>query len=256
MEENVNPVSYKDLIEHILVRNGRVSVNELADKLHVSRETIRRRLNELEAQGIARRVHGGAVLADQPTGQHIFKTRLLDNFEGKQRIGEAAAKMVNDGDTICMDSSTTCLCLARHLADKSVTIITNSIQILLEGLQQPNLNVISTGGIVRPVELDFYGEYAEQSVAWFCAQKTFFSATCFDLTTGATSSLEVEARLQRAMIKNTETAVFLCDHTKFGKTGYNKVAGIDEISCLITDQALPEGWDSKLGGKLDVKICS
>lgn len=255
MDEKTGSVSYRDLIEHHLIKNGKVSVNELSESFGVSKETIRRRLNDLEAQGIAKRVHGGAVLAEQVGGQQIYKSRSVENFSSKQKIGEAAARMVNDGDTIFLDSSTTCLCLARHLADKRVTIITNSVQILFEVMKLPNLRVISTGGIVRPKEMDFYGEYAERGLDTLCAQKTFFSATGFDLTTGATSSLEVEARLQRAMIKNTETSIFLCDHSKFGKVGYNRVAGIDEISYLITDMPLPAGWGERLDGLTKVILC-
>lgn len=255
MKKQDNAVERIEMIMHKIYKEKKVDVCTLSQEMGLSRETIRRYLNELEARGVAQRTHGGAILADQIDGQHVYRCRTQDNREAKMKIGRMASKLVNDGDTIFLDASTTCLCLAQYLTDKKITIITNSLQILFEMMNCKGITLISTGGIVRPNEMDFYGESAERSLNNFCGRKAFFSATGFDVNIGATSSLEVEAKIQRAMIQNAETVVFLCDHSKFDKVGYNKVADVDELTYLITDTRLPESWENRLKGHLTVIRC-
>lgn len=238
-----------------LVQCKRVTVNQLAAEYGLSKETIRRDLNELELRGIAVRNHGGAVLAQEIGGQVYYKNRADTNYVAKTRIGKLAAKLIEDDDTVFLDASTTCLCLAKQLVDKRVTIITNSLQILCELINFENITLICTGGVARSKEMDFYGASAERFIEDYCARKVFFSSTGFDISYGATSCMEVEARVQRAMICCADMVVYMCDQSKFGKVSYNKVAGVDEISYLITDGKLPSDWEEKLGNKLRVLYC-
>lgn len=243
------------LITAKLVQMRSVTVNELADEFAISKETIRRDLNELEQRGIAVRTYGGAALAEHVRGQFFFRGRIDVNSPAKMRIGKFAAKMVNDGDTIFLDASTTCLYLAKQLVDKQITVITNSIQILFELIDFENITLVSTGGVVRPKEMDFFGTSSEASIGNFYAKKAFFSTTGFDIQYGATSSFEVVARLQRLMIQNAASTVFLCDQSKFGKTCFNKVADVMDLDYIITDGALPESWEEQLPSKLKVLHC-
>lgn len=255
MKRKDNAVERIEMIMHRLYKEKNVNVNALSEELGLSKETIRRDLNELEARGVARRTHGGAMLADQLDGQHVYRCRTQDNYEAKMKIGKMASKLVNDGDTIFLDASTTCLCLAKFLTDKKITIITNSIQVLFEMMNCKGITLISTGGIVRSDKMDLYGESAERSLSHLCGNKAFFSATGFHVNVGATSLLEVEAKIQRTMIQNAETVVFLCDHSKFDKVGYNKIADVDELTYLITDTKLPESWENRLKGHLTIIRC-
>lgn len=253
IENNMNANNNRlQFITAKLVQMRSVNVKALADELAISKETIRRDLNELEKRGIAVRTYGGAVLAEHVGGQLFFRSRIDVNSPAKMRIGRFAAKMVTDGDTVFLDASTTCLYLAKQLADKKITVITNSIQILFELIDFENITLVSTGGVVRPKEMDFFGISSENSIESFYAKKVFFSTTGFDIQYGATSSFEVVARLQRLMIQNAATAIFLCDHSKFGKTCYNKVADVEDMDYLITDEPLPKEWIERLPAKLKV----
>ena len=259
-EQNSKPNagSAKDRIHAIttqLVQERSVAVNALAQQFHTSRETIRRDLNELEQQGIAIRTHGGAVLADHVGGQFYFRSRIEVNSPQKMKIGKFAARMVNDGDTIFLDASTTCLYLAKQLVDKHVTVITNSVQILFELINFEHITLISTGGVIRPKEMDFHGAGAEANISNFYAQKVFFSTTGFDIDYGATSSFEVIARIQRIMIQNAANVVFLCDQSKFGKICYNRVADSEELNYIVTDGKLPDGWEKRLPKRVKVLRC-
>ena len=238
-----------------LVQEKMVTVKELSEETGLSRGTIRRDLNELEARGIAVRTHGGATLAQEIGGQFIYRSRADANYLAKSKIGELAARLIEDGDTVFLDASTTCLYLAKKLVEKEVTIITNSIQILFELMNFDNIRLICTGGIVRSKEMDFYGESVENLINSYCARKAFFSSTGFDFSYGATSSLEVEARIQRAMIRNAEMVVYLCDQTKFGRVCYNKVADVSELTYLITDGKLLPEWEQQIGKNLKILRC-
>ncbi len=248
----------KDRINAIaarLVQFKAVTVNQLADEYGLSKETIRRDLNELELRGIAVRNHGGAILAQEIGGQVYFKNRADTNYLAKSKIGKLAAKLIDEDDTVFLDASTTCLYLAKQLVDKRVTIITNSLQILCELMNFENITLICTGGVVRLKEMDFYGESVEKCIESYCARKVFFASTGFDISYGATSIKEEEARCQRAMIRSAEMVVYMCDQSKFGKVYYNKVADVDDISYLITDGKLPQDWEGKMNPKLKVLYC-
>lgn len=152
-----------------LYQKESVNVNALSAEMELSRETIRRYLNELELQGVAKRTHGGAVLVNQINNQQMYHNRTHDNFEEKMKIGKMAARLVKDGDTIFLDASTTCLCMAKHLMDKKITIITNSIQILFEMMNCQGITIISTGGIVVG-GVDLLDAYARMEEIEYCAE--------------------------------------------------------------------------------------
>lgn len=221
-----------------------VYVNHLAEKLFVSRSTIRRDLAQLEKQGLVRRFYGGAKLMEHPSNEIPYFVRKDENLAAKEIIAELAADLITDGQFISLDSTTTVAFLPRYLREKeNLKILTTSAQIALDCLDELiPANVFCTGGWMSPISRGFVGETARMRIAEYCTDLAFFSARAYSMELGITDVNEEDVYLKQEMIKRTRKSVFLCDHTKFDQTSYRVVCTSKEIDCLITDQRPPDRW--------------
>ena len=140
----------RNLILEKLQEEKRVVVSELSQLYSVSEETIRRDLDKLEKEGLATKSYGGAVINEDVGIDLPFNVRKNQNVQGKQKMAEIAASMVNDGDHIFLDASTTAVFVAKALKEKErLTVVTNSMEILLELSDVSGWNIISTGGVMK-----------------------------------------------------------------------------------------------------------
>jgi DeoR/GlpR family transcriptional regulator of sugar metabolism len=242
-------VERRSKIMSLLNENKSILVNETAELFDVTEETIRRDLKVLEGQGLLVRTHGGAVLSDDTKTEAPLEIREGINITGKDAIGIKAAELVNDGDTIILDASTSSLFVAKHLKEKKgLTVITNAERIILELSDCEDITLISTGGILRHKSLSYVGRSAENAISNYYANKLFFSCKGFSPKRGLTDSNEQESDMRKTMIKCSEKAIFLCDHTKFDRVGYVNTAKLEEINTVITDAAFPESWKELMDG--------
>lgn len=241
-------VERRSEIEHIITNNKSVLVPELAKKFDVTTETIRSDLEKLEKQGVLIRTYGGATLVENKEADMEIQKRETVNFQGKQSIGIRAAQMINDGETIFLDASTSSLHLARNIKDKKgITVITNAEKIVLELAECPDIRVISTGGMLHTKNMSYIGRVVEDTIRkTYFANKVFFSCRGVTLKRGLMESTEAEAQIKKAMIDCSESAIFLCDRNKLGRLGIPVITEISGIDCFITDIKLDEEWNRAL----------
>ena len=161
-------IERKNAILLSLSQRGKVLVGDLSREFGVTKETIRRDLDKLEEDGLAKKTYGGAVKNNNFNLDLPFHVRKQTNMESKQYIASVIGSMINDGDYIMLDSSTTALCVIRSiLQKKKITLITNSIEILLELSNKPDWTVISTGGTLKGDSLSLVGSQAERTVSGY-----------------------------------------------------------------------------------------
>lgn len=248
-------VERRNKIEQIIAKERSVLVVELAKQFEVTTETIRGDLEKLEKQGVLVRTYGGAMLAESSEPELAITERDTVNYEGKQRIGQRAAQMIKDGETIFLDASTSAWHLARCIKGKrGLTVITNADKIVSELSDCAHIHVICTGGRLTARNMSFVGLTAEKTIREnYYADKFFFSCKGITLAHGLADSSESEAEIKKAMLDSSESAVFLCDKNKLGKLGIPKISGLDKIDCIITDARLTEEWTSALAEK-DVRL--
>lgn len=248
-------VERRNKIEQIINKERSVLVVELAKQFEVTTETIRGDLEKLEKQGVLVRTYGGAMIAESSEPELAITERDTVNYEGKQRIGKRAAEMIKDGETIFLDASTSAWHLARYIKGKrGITVITNADKIVSELSSCDHIHVICTGGLLRARNMSFVGRMAEKTIREnYYANKFFFSCKGITLTRGLVDSSEEEAEIKKAMLENSESAIFLCDKNKIGKLGVPKISELDSIDCFITDAKLTDEWMEELAGK-DVKL--
>lgn len=240
-------VERRNRIMSLLNDSKSILVQSAAEAFGVTEETIRRDLKVLEAQGLLVRTHGGAVLSDNSKTEVSLEVRQAINIPGKDAIAKKASELINDGDTIILDASTSSLFLARHIKyKKGLTVITNAEKIVLELSGCEDMTIISTGGILRNKSLSYVGRIAENSLNNYYADKLFMSCKGFSAETGLTDSNEQESDIRKLMMKCSKKVIFLCDNTKFDKVGYVTTARLEDINIMITDTALPGKWSQSI----------
>ncbi len=241
-------VERRSKIEQIIVENKSVLVPELAKQFDVTTETIRSDLEKLEKQGVLVRTYGGATLVETKDADMEIHERETVNFEGKQSIGKRAAEMINDGETIFLDASTSSLHVARNIKNKKgITVITNAQKVVLELSECSDIRVISTGGILHQKNMSYIGRIVEDTIrSTYFANKVFFSCRGVTLARGLMESTEAEAQIKKAMIECSESAIFLCDKKKLGRLGVPVISSLSGIDCFITDIKLDEEWNKAL----------
>ncbi len=229
---------------HVLEKihqDGRVLVSELSDSLGISRITIRKDLDSLEAQGMLKRTHGGALSVQ---GSALLDPTLREKeqkqLKEKQRIAAAAAAMVMEGMCIMLDSGTTTTAIARELRRfKRLTIITNAVNIASE-LATTEHEIILTGGTLRQNSFSLVGPLAEEMLREVHADILFLGVDGFDVVAGVTTPNFLESRVNRAMVKASKMVVAVCDSTKFKRRSLALIAPPQAIHKVITDDNLSD----------------
>jgi DeoR/GlpR family transcriptional regulator of sugar metabolism len=226
-------------IQGLLSHHKQVSADELARQLDVSRETIRRDLVELEAAGLLRRVHGGAILPE-PTGKEApFADRMQVRRREKQAIARAAARLVEPGQTCFVDAGSTTALLAVELAKiPGITVITNSIDVAAtinrEGIEA---TAVLLGGQLHSDVPGTYGELTLSEIARFQVDIALLSPVAIHAERGASNFILHEAEVARAMIRYADETAMLADHGKIGNVSRVGICACNSIHRLITDSA-------------------
>jgi DeoR/GlpR family transcriptional regulator of sugar metabolism len=227
--------------------SGVASVRDLAQRFDVSMITIMRDLQELEQEGLIRRVHGGAISVRGASYEPPFSARESQLSPEKQRIALKAVELVTDGDSIILDVGTTTLEIARALKGKrNLTVLVTNLRAALELASQPAIQVIVIGGKLRSSELSMIGHLAEQTLRTFQVDKAFIGVGGVTVSHGLTEFNFDEAGTKRTMIERARQAIVVADHTKFGKIMLTQVAPLSDISLLITGSELDEDQKHEL----------
>lgn len=241
-------------IAELVQSDGRALVRDLAKRYRTSLITIRKDLEHLHRRGLIERAHGGALplragaLID-PSLQEKEKLHR----EEKERIAEAAARMVREGQVIILDSGTTTTAVARALRRfQHLTIITNAVNIaaLLAG---SSIEVILAGGTLRKNSFSLVGPLAEDALRHLNADTLFLGVDGIDCLTGLTTPNLQEARVNRVMIEAARRKVLVADSSKFGRRSLSLIVPTKALDEIITDKRIPRG-DLRALRKMGIEV--
>lgn len=248
------PAERQKIIVDFLAEHGFVSVAELCQMFSVSEMTIRRDMAELEKQGLLQRTHGGATVTEAAFFQISFKAKLTQFVQEKERIGRVAAKMVQDGDVVILDSGSTTTQVAKHLKDKRITIVTNALNIASELLDCPQIEIHVAGGLLKKLPINLVGP---QTIAFFKevrGDKFFLGVEGVDVNGGLTVPDVIEAHTKRAMISCADQTIVVADHSKLGRNTLSTIVPLTEADFLITGKEAAEETVQQLGQQIEVII--
>ena len=227
-------------IRDLLAGGEAVSTSELTRRLGVSEATVRRDLEALQASGVARRTHGGAVAVSRLVQEPPLPQRSAAQVAEKRAIGEAAAALVRPGDTVFVGGGSTTLQLAGQLASLRLTVVTNSLPVAVELSHAPAVDVVVIGGTLRIPEMTMVGPRAVEAIRSYRARLAFLGAPALDVQHGLTADGDAEAATDEAFLAMAQRAVVLADHTKLGQVSTTFVAALASIDTVITDDSAPD----------------
>ena len=221
----------------LLRENGRVTVDALATRFVTSAVTIRSDLAALEAGGSLERTHGGALLSRDDDDRPLAVKRTLHHAE-KVRIARAAVALIEDGETVILDSGTTTAEIAkqiRKLDGYSINVITNALNIASLLADVPFVRLIMPGGILRPESNSLSGHMAEAALADLQADRLFLGADGLDPERGVMTPHLPEAQLNAKMIAISRQVIAVADSSKLMRRNISLIARVDQLHMLITD---------------------
>lgn len=230
---------------------GYVSAQELAESLEVDASTIRRDLQVLAGAGLLERMHGGArVPAGSADVPYAIKER--ERRAAKAAIGQSAAALVRDGDSVILDSGSTVYEVAAHLAERhDLTVIVNDLRTAQVVAEFPSARVLVPGGEQISSNYALISDHAVAYVQELRVEWTFLGADAVDVDAGITNTNTLEVPLKRAMLAAARHTVLVADSSKFGHRMLVRVADLDEIGRIITDDELPPDVASAYGHRLE-----
>ncbi len=236
MNNTISNLERQNLILQSIHRSQRISITDVCENFSVSEATARRDLETLATEGKIQRVHGGAIALTETPPESPILQRDCEQADEKTRIGQAAASLVHNGETVFLGSGTTVLEVARALRTRpSLTVITNSLPVVNVFAGLKNINVICLGGMLRDSELSFIGHITEQALAEVRADKVFIGTRAISLEHGLTHEYLPETMTDRAILKAGQEIIVVADHTKFGRAAAILLAPLDSLHIIVTD---------------------
>lgn len=236
-------VERRNLILEKLQDERKVVVSELSALFGVSEETIRRDLDRLDRDGLAVKSYGGAVLNENTSLDMPFNVRKKRNMKGKQIIADLVASMVREGEHIIVDPSTTAVAIVKALKIKrKLTVITSSIEVLVELSDVSGWDIICTGGTLRENYLALVGPRAADAISSFYADKVIMSCKGVDMEQGITDANEMFSHVKLTMLKSAKQRILAADHTKFGRVAFSRICELSAVDMVVTDQYPGSEW--------------
>jgi DeoR family transcriptional regulator, aga operon transcriptional repressor len=226
------------LIVDLVEQQGRATVEELATRFGTSTVTIRADLDALARSSAIARSHGGALPVAPATNDTPLNIKETRWHAQKLRIGHAAAKMIQDGETIILDSGSTTVEIARQIRQmkfESLTVITNALNIALELSGLPHIRVMMLGGLLRDTSYSLVGPDAEQALSKLSADKLFLGVDGLDPVVGVTTPDPLEASLNALMIRVSRETIGVFDASKLGQRSLSVITTVQHLHRVITD---------------------
>lgn len=230
------------VILRLVEERGKAEVDDLSERLHVSDMTIRRDLSELHERGLLERVHGGALLQ---TGGADYEPPVIDRAksrsETKRRIGLRVAALIRDGEKIFLGSGSTTAAVAEALLrHRNLTVVTNAVNIALNLIGAPDINVTVTGGFLRRSELSLIGHFAESTIRGLQVDKVIIGMRGIDPVKGLTSDNMEELMTDQAIMNMSKNVIVAADDTKFGHVAAIRTAPVTAATTIVTNAGGPK----------------
>lgn len=235
----------QDEIHFLLQEHGNLTVIELAQRFKVSEMTIRRDLKNLAALGLIQRQHGRAIYPPITPMDTLLMMSMGEAEREKARIGQLAATLINEGDSIILDAGTTTLAIAQALYTKC-TVITNSLPIASILASREDITVLMTGGEVRVNTFSLVGPMTRAVLNGFNADKLFLGATGVNIARGLSTANMLESEVKQEMLKVAKEVILVAHSAKIGQVRYHTFARWDSVHTLVTDSGLSKSIRDEL----------
>lgn len=235
-------ITRRNEIKNIIQDKKSVTVAEMSKLFSVTEETIRRDLKHLEEEGILTRTYGGAFIQDGVENNVDLNLRKSIYIQNKEAIAYCCRNLIRNGDSLFIDSSTTALALAKHISDMHLTVTTNSLLVIKELCDKPNIRLICLGGNYSSVDQAFCGLSTNQMLKNYYFDKAFVSCRSLSMESGITDSIESVAGIRQIAIQRSKEVCVIADFSKFNHTSFVHICDFKDIDYLISDFIPTDDW--------------
>ena len=240
------PVDRLARIQQMIEKNGVVKVSDLSREFGVTELTIRRDFDRLEEKGLLERTHGGAMRRRRIKSEPLYAEKDLQNRMQKEAIGQAANRLVEDGETLFINTGSTNTQVLRHLTGKNLRVITSNANALSE-IQNPDIEVVLTGGLFRRHSNSLIGELTHVILKRICGTKAIIGIDGVSMKFGPTTPIQEEAAVARTMIRQSSGPVIVvADSSKMGVVSNFITAPIEKVDILVTDAGIEQAFKNEL----------
>ncbi len=244
----------REVILDMIKEDGHIKVAKLSTLFKVTEVTIRQDLEKLENEGFLIREHGGAYLKNVDKQVKSIRLQNQNNLNEKKAIARIAIKMIEDGDTIILDSGSTTTEIANLIHNfKNLTVITNALNIAFILGGEPGINLIVTGGEFKAPTLSLTGQKAADFFQNLHVDKLFLATAGLTLKSGLTYPSISDICVKRAMIESADAVYLVADSSKIGKNSFASLGALSLIDYLITDSKVNEN-DLTIFKQHDIKF--
>jgi DeoR/GlpR family transcriptional regulator of sugar metabolism len=239
MSKPLIPAQRRDRIQEYLAMHQIARTVDLCDLLETSEATIRRDLEWLEQKGILERTHGGAILSQRMVFEQEYQQRAQHHPEEKKHIGQLAASLIEEGDIVFINSGTTATQVLQHIPNNlRISVFTNNVSAAME-LREPVFHYHLIGGEFQPRSNSLAGGFALENLMKVYANKAILGVDGISVKHGCTVPTKPEAEVVRQMIEQTKGQVIVAvDYSKWGVVSNFRVASIEEIDKIVTDDKM------------------
>ena len=239
INDNKTDHSPRDRQSEILLlikERGTASIGEIATRFAVSGMTVRRALSKLADGGLVVRTPGGAMAAPPGSTEKSFIERSAKMSDAKDAIGRAAASLVQEGETVILDSGSTTRCIARYLAaQRNLVVVTTSLAVLDELAGSSGVQVRLTGGVYRRSSHDLSGNAVIESLGEVYADRVFFGAAALSLHKGV---MNYDAEMPRVFLRAGKQRILVLDSSKVGLEAVYRLCPVESCDLVITDSGI------------------
>lgn len=226
-------------------RRGFASLPDLAQTLEVSESTIRRDLAHLEEEGTAKRTHGGAFYTGASPQLLHFDQRQSAEWDKKKAVAEVAARLIDDADTVLLDSGSTTYELALLLVNRPLQVVTNSLPVANLFCSEANIDLVMVGGYVHTRSGTVWGSYADEMLSTLTVRRAVLSVAGVN-EKGLFNSNRLQVNTQQAMMRTAEEVIVVADSTKFGHQSLSRVCDLSDVNHYVVDDGLSTDWRERI----------
>lgn len=239
-------ITRRDVIREQLKEHKSIQITELSDLLDVTRETIRRDLRAMEKDGELIRTHGGAYILDGVQNDLDLSTRQFLRVSEKEIIASKCEKLIQNGDYIFLDGSSTCWFIARSIMHRNLAVLTTSLEIINLLSASTSVKLFVVGGEYSPATKSF----GESSAIWcmehYHVDKSFISCRSVSLNAGLTDTNDTDAMLHKLALDHAHESYLAIDSSKLNRDSFAEIAPLTSLDGIILDGPFPEDWISYL----------
>lgn len=240
-------------IKENLFENKSVLVAELAKEFSVTEETIRRDLKKLEKDGFLTRTYGGAFIQIGTENDVNYSLRVSAFVDSKNIIAKKCMSIIQNGDSIFLDSSTTAFYIAKIIKHMRITVVTNSVLIMNELVEVDNIRLVLIGGLFNKKSMDFISKTTMDMLDMYCMDKVFISCRSLSIKSGIMDSTELLAEVRQKASKRSKDTYIIADYSKFNKDSFIRICDFEDIVGIISDYDYDDKW-RELAKKTGIKL--